>query len=147
MKRKPLIVTPGNRNDALSVAGTNVTVLISHNDSETQQITLQSGQEGSGPPPHSHGWDESFFVVRGQVQFTCDGETKTCCAGTLVHVPAGTIHAFIYGVGGGEMLEVTSGASNAVRAFTALDRENSPGPVDVSKIVQVAGEYGVAFHL
>ena len=147
MKRKPLIVTPGNRNDALSVAGTNVTVLISDNDSETQQITLQSGQEGSGPPTHSHGWDESFFVIRGEVQFTCDGATTTCCAGTLVHVPAGTIHAFTYGLGGGEMLEVTGGASNAVRAFTALDREISPGSVDVSKIVQVAGEYGVAFHL
>lgn len=147
MKRKPLIVAPGNRNAALSVAGTDVTVLLSDDDSESQQITFQSGQEGSGPPPHSHGWDESFFVIRGQVQFTCDGETTTCLAGTLVHVPAGTIHAFSYGVGGGEMLEVTSGATKAVQAFTALDREIPPGPPDVPKIVQVAGEYGVTFHL
>jgi mannose-6-phosphate isomerase-like protein (cupin superfamily) len=147
MKQKPLIVTPSCRNDALSVAGTNVTVLISSNESGSQQITLQSGQEGSGPPPHSHPWDESFFVTSGLVQFTCDGITTTCCAGTLVHVPAGTIHSFSYGVGGGEMLEVTGGASNSVRSFIALDREIPPGPVDVPKIVQVAGDYGVTFHL
>ena len=147
MKRTPLIVAPGNRSAALAVAGTDVTVLLSDNDSGTQQITFQSGLEGSGPPPHSHGWDESFFVIGGQVQFTCDGETTTCGPGTLVHIPAGTIHAFSYGVGGGEMLEVTSGATKAVQAFTALDREIPPGPPDIPKIVQVAGEYGVAFHL
>ena len=147
MKRKALIVAPGNRSAALAVAGTHVTVLLSDEDSETQQVTFQSGKEGSGPPPHSHGWDESFFVIRGQVQFICDGETTSCGPGTLVHIPAGTIHAFSYGVGGGEMLEVTSGATKSVQSFIALDREIPPGPPDVPKIVQVAGEYGVTFHL
>ena len=147
MKQSSFVVTPGDRNAALSVVGTNVTVLISGEESASQQITLQSGDEGSGPPPHSHDWDESFFVTKGQVQFTCDGKTTTCGVGTLVYVPAGTIHAFSYGVGGGEMLEVTGGATNAVRMFSALDREVAPGALDVPKIVEVAGEYGVAFHL
>ena len=147
MKHKPLIVTPENRSAALSVAGTNVTVLISSDESESQQLTLQSGQEGSGPPPHSHPWDESFYVTSGHVQFTCDGKTTMCRAGTLVHVPAGTVHSFSYGVGGGEMLEVTGGASKSVQSFIALDREISPGPVDVPKIAKVAGEYGVKFHV
>ena len=147
MKRNPLIVTPGNRNAALSVLGTNVTVLVSNNHSEDLQITLQSGQEGSGPPPHNHDWDESFYVIRGEVRFSCDGETKTCGAGTLVHVPAGTIHGFSYGSGGGEMLEITGRQSNAIRMFSALDREIDPEHLEISKIAQVAGEYGVAFHL
>ena len=147
MKRNPLIVTPGNRNAALSVLGTNVTVLVSNNHSEDLQITLQSGQEGSGPPPHNHDWDESFYVIRGEVRFSCDGETKTCGAGTLVHVPAGTIHGFSYGSGGGEMLEITGRQSNAIRMFSALDREIDPEHLEISKIAQVAGVYGVAFHL
>lgn len=147
MKQKPLIVTPESRNVALSVAGTNVTVLISGDDSKSQQLTLQSGEEGSGPPPHSHPWDESFYVTRGQVQFTCDGKTTMCRAGTLVHVPAGTIHAFSYGEGGGEMLEVTGGASKSVETFMALDREVPPGSPDIPRIVEVAGKYGVQFHL
>lgn len=85
-------------------------------------------------------------MTSGQVRFTCDGRTTTCLAGTLVHVPAGTVHAFHFGPGGGEMLEVTGGGSRAIEMFSALDREIPPGPLDVPKVVQVAGRYGVAFH-
>lgn len=92
-------------------------------------------------------WDESFYVTKGQIHFTCAGDTTICTSGTLVHVPAGTIHAFSYGPGGGEMLEITGHRSRAVEMFTALDREISPGPPDVPKLIQVAATYGVTFHL
>ena len=147
MSPKQFVVKPGDRSAALSVVGTNVTVLVSVADSKSQQVTLQSGDEGTGPPPHSHDWDESFYVTKGQVQFTCAGETTMCVAGTFVHVPAGIVHAFSYGPGGGEMLEVTGKESKAIQMFTALDREIPPGPPDVPKVVQVAGEYGVKFHI
>lgn len=147
MSSKPFILTPGDRRPALSVIGTQVSVLASGADIEEQQITLQSGAEGSGPPPHSHAWDESFYVTKGQIQFTCDGETAVCTAGTLVHVPGGTIHAFSYGAGGGEMLEITGRRSDAVGMFVALDREIPPGPPDVAKVVQVLVEHGVSVHI
>lgn len=147
MNSKPFVVKPTDRSTALSVIGTSVTVLVSDPDSKDQQITLQSGDEGTGPPPHSHDWDESFYVTKGQVQFTSNGQTTMCMAGTLVHVAAGTVHTFSYGPGGGEMLEVTGRGSKAVQMFSALDREISPGPPDVEKVVRVAGEYGVTFHI
>ena len=146
MSPRHLVVKPGDRGAALRVVGTNVTVLVSAADSKSQQVTLQSGDAGTGPPPHSHEWDESFYVTKGQVQFTCAGETTMCVAGTFVYVPAGTVHAFSYGADGGEMLEVTAMGSKAIQMFTALDREVPLGPPDVSKVVQVAGEYGVKFH-
>ncbi|WP_166265592.1 cupin domain-containing protein [Marinobacter caseinilyticus] len=147
MNKKHFIVKPGDRNAALCVVGINVTVLVSAADSKSQQVTLQSGDEGAGPPPHSHDWDETFYVMSGDVKFTCAGETTVCEPGTLVHIPAGTVHAFSYGADGGEMLEVTGMGSNAVEMFTALDREIPPGPLDVSKVVRVAGEYGVTVQL
>jgi quercetin dioxygenase-like cupin family protein len=147
MGSKPLIVTPAQYDAALDVIGTKVTVLASEADIEDQQITFQTGDEGMGPPPHSHNWDESFFVTRGQVEFTCAGETLMCASGTLVHVPAGTVHAFSFGPGGGEMLEFTGKNSNAVQMFTALSREIPPGPPDISKVIQVLNEYGVTVHL
>jgi quercetin dioxygenase-like cupin family protein len=147
MNSKRFVIKPGERSGALTVIGTNVTVLVSDADSKDQQITLQSGDEGTGPPPHSHDWEESFYVTKGQVQFTCNGQTTMCVAGTLVHVPAGTVHAFSYGSGGGEMLEITGRGSHAVQMFTALDREIPPGPPDVATVVRVAGEYGVSFHI
>lgn len=147
MNSRPLVVTASDRGTTLTVVGTNVTVLVSDTDSSDQQITLQSGDEGTGPPPHSHDWCESFYVTRGQVQFTYSGQTMMCVAGTLVHVPPGVVHSFSYGPGGGEMLEVTGRGSKAVQMFSALDREIPPGPPDVPKVIQVAGEYGVKFHI
>ena len=147
MSRKSLVVKPNDRETALDVIGTKVTVLASTADTQDQQITLQSGSEGTGSPRHSHDWEESFYVTKGQVQFTCGAETTICPAGTLVHVPAGTVHAFSYGPGGGEMLEITGRRSNAVQMFTALDREIPPGPPDVPRVIRVLGEHGVKVHM
>ena len=49
---------------------------------------------GGGPPPHSHDWDESFYVLRGEVEIVCDGNTAVLGAGSLVHVPRGTVHGY-----------------------------------------------------
>lgn len=147
MSPKPFVVKPADRKTALDVLGTQVTVLVSGDDSQDQRITLQTGSEGTGPPPHSHDWDESFYVSSGQIQFTCAGETTMCVAGTFVHVPANAVHCFSYGPGGGEMIEITGRRSNAIEMFTALAREISPGPPDVAKAIQVLGEHGVKVHL
>jgi hypothetical protein len=45
------------------------------------------------------------------------------------------------------MLEFTGIGSQAIQMFTALDREFPPGPPDVPRVVEVAGEYGVKFHI
>lgn len=147
MSSKPFVFRPTDRKPALTVVGCEVVVLASGSDIEDQQITLQSGDEGMGPPSHSHDWDESFYITKGQVEFTCAGEIAVCSAGTLVHVPAGTVHAFQFGPGGGEMLEITGKRSNAVPMFTALDREIPPGPLDVARVIQVLGQNGVTVHI
>lgn len=143
MNPKKFVVKPSDRSAPLNVIGHKITVLVSEADSQTQQITLQSGDEGVGPPPHRHDWDESFYITRGEVRFVCGGETTTCPPGTLVHVPGGTLHAFSFGPGGGEMLEVTGKGSKAVQLFSALDRELPAGPPDVSRVIQVVGTFGV----
>ena len=147
MNAKPFIVNPGDRRAALNVIGIDITVLASQADTRDQQITLQTGPEGAGPPPHQHDWDESFYVTRGEIRFVAGGQAAICSAGTLVHVPAGTVHAFAFGPGGGEMLEITGGKSKAIRLFAALDREIPPGPPDVAQVVRVASEFGVQFQL
>ncbi len=147
MTSKPFVLKPADCKPALNVLGSKMTVLASGSDIEDQQIVVQVGDEGMGPPPPSHDWDESFYIVRGEVVFTCEGETTLCPAGTLVHFPAGTVHAFRIGPGGAEMLEITGKRSNAVPMFTALDRELPPGPPDVAKAIQVLGENGVKVQI
>jgi hypothetical protein len=82
-------------------------------------------------------------VTKGQVQFSCDGKTTTCLPGTLVHVPGGMVHAFHFGPGGGEMLEVTAHDSQAIPMVSALDRDVPAGPPDLSKVVEVARQHDV----
>lgn len=147
MSSKAIVVKPDDRATALDVIGTKVTILLSRADARDLQITFQCGEEGTGPPPHNHVWDESFYVTKGQIAFTTDGQTTMCSAGTLVHVPAGIIHAFSYGPGGGEMLEITGKGSSIGDAFIAIDRTIPPGPPDIPKVIQVLGEHGVDVHL
>lgn len=147
MKPEQFVITPDERSPALNVIGVQITVLVPDTASASQQITLQSGAEGAGPPPHTHDWDESFYVTRGEVRFSCAGQISICTTGTLVHVPAGTVHAFNFGPGGGEMLEVTGSGSQAIKMFAALDHELPPGPPDIPKAIEVAGRYGLVFHL
>ena len=147
MERDPLIVKSDNYQPALRVVGTNVTVLASEQDTKGQEFTFQSGDEGMGPPPHSHDWDEAFFVTKGSVIIISGGKTEECMPGTLAFVPGGTIHSFKYGSEGGEMLEVTGVRSEAVKMFTELSKEIPVGLPDVDKVVAVMGRNGATVHI
>ena len=147
MARSPIILKPEEYQPALNVVETNVTVLASDRDTQGQEFTYQSGQDGAGPPPHSHEWDESFFVIKGTVEITCDGKTAVCTPGTLAFVPGGTFDSFKYGPDGGEMLEVTGVGSAAVQMFSDLSAEIPAGPPDIDKVVDVMARSGATVHL
>ncbi|MDX1411518.1 MAG: cupin domain-containing protein [Nitrospirales bacterium] len=143
MKAQPFIVTPEDYAPALDVLGTKVTVLASNAATQGYEITLQQGDEGTGPPPHRHNWDESFYILKGKIEFTCDGKTHMCLPGTLVHVPAGTVHGFCFGTGGGEMLELTGQGGFATQMFQAISREIPKGSPDIPKVLEVLKQNGV----
>jgi quercetin dioxygenase-like cupin family protein len=143
--QRHFVLRPDQHERALNVVGTKVTVLASNAATQSYGITLQCGDEGTGPPPHSHDWDEAFYVLKGEVHFQCGGEAYACGAGTLVHVPRGTVHGFSYGSGGGQMLEITGSGALAAQLFTAIDDQIPVGPPDVPKLLDVARRNGVTF--
>ena len=120
MPPKAFVVAPKDYAPALNLAGEQITVLASGEATESHEIFLQRGPEGSGPPPHSHPWHESFYVTRGEVAFGFGDELATVSAGTLVHVPGNTVHWFRFGTDG-EMLSMTSPAGSA-KMFADLAR-------------------------
>ncbi len=139
----PFIVMPGQAPRPLLIVGEKVTVLASGAQTGGYEIFLQIGAEGSGPPPHSHPWDESFYVIKGEIAFGIDTSEKIAVPGTLVHLPAGTTHWFRFGKGGGEMISMTS-REGASRLFADLDREISPEQPDLGKLVEIGRRHGVA---
>ena len=144
---EPTVITPDTHKTPLQVVGVDVTVLSEGEASLGMPVTRQIGSAGMGPPPHSHDWDEMFYVARGNVDFHFNGETKRCEAGSLVFVPAGSVHGFNFGPQGGEMLEMTGEGSLATQMFAAVDTEIPPGEPDVPKLVGVLNRYGVSVHL
>jgi quercetin dioxygenase-like cupin family protein len=143
MRAQSFVLGPEQREPALNVLGTKVTVLASNAATQSYGITVQEGDEGTGPPPHSHDWDESFYVLKGEIEFVCGGESHLCTAGTLVHVPRGTVHGFHYGKGGGQMLEITGHDALAAQMFTAVHNEIPVGPPDIPKVLAVLKRNGV----
>ncbi len=76
MSSQALITAPHSREPSLQVLGVSVTVLANNTKSSSYGVTLQEGEAGMGPPPHSHVWDESFYVLEGSVEFTSNGVAK-----------------------------------------------------------------------
>lgn len=142
MAAKPFVVAPKDYAPTLDIVGEHVTVLASGEATEGYEIFLQRGPEGSGPPPHRHPWDESFYVTRGEIDFGIGDASTTAVAGTLVHLPAGTTHWFRFGKGGAEMVSVTS-RLGASKMFTDFAREIAPVNPDLAQLAEVGARHGL----
>ena len=126
MSPKPFVVQPGNRADPLNVvADDKIWVLASKEETQGYEIFLQEALPGSGPRSHSHDWDETFFVIEGDLSFKIEGKEMTAKSGTLVHLPAGTLHEFKIGQTGAKVISITGTGSKASSLFTELAAENS----------------------
>jgi quercetin dioxygenase-like cupin family protein len=138
MSIKPFIVLPESRPLSLNVVGEQITILASKGATHGYEVFLQEGPDGSGPPPHSHPWDETFYVIRGDIEFGIDEKSMTAKPGTLVHVPAGTVHWFRFGKGGGQMISMAGEGSRASTLFTDIDAEIPVGPPDIERLLNIA---------
>jgi quercetin dioxygenase-like cupin family protein len=142
MKPKAFVVKPGSYPAPLKIVGEEITVLASGEATNGYEIFFQKGPEGSGPPPHFHDWDESFFVTRGRIEFGIAEGSFVAEAGTLVHLPGGTTHWFRFGAGGAEMISMTSRRA-ASQMFTDMHHELSSQDPDLEKLKEIGARYGL----
>ncbi|MEK6785566.1 MAG: hypothetical protein AABY61_08805 [Nitrospirota bacterium] len=54
MSVQPFVLRPDQHEPALNVVGTQVTALASNAATQSFEITLQQGEDATGPPPHRH---------------------------------------------------------------------------------------------
>lgn len=107
------LVAPCDRPAPLRIAGFDIQTLINGDQAQAFEVFLTSGSQGTGPAPHSHPWDETFFVLRGPIVFGVGEREQSVEAGTLVHVPGGERHWYRFGDEEGEFLSLTSGKAAA----------------------------------
>lgn len=148
--RSAFFIEPASYPRPLQVVGVSVTVLASARKTGAYEIFLQDGVEGSGPPPHYHPWDESFYVVRGEIAFVIgagDQEQQLVArAGALVHLPGNTVHSFRFGKDGGQMISV-SGRLALEPMFEQIDHEISPASPDFARLLAISAEHQSIFQI
>lgn len=125
----------------LDVGGFQITVLASTEQTEGYELFRIAGPGGTGPGPHHHDWDESFFVLSGAVLCGVDGVETLAATGTLIHVPGGHTHWFKFADGGGEFFSITS-RGNASKMFQAFAKGINWANPDRQALVAMAAVYG-----
>jgi quercetin dioxygenase-like cupin family protein len=139
--KKPLIQSAQEAARPLDVGGFKITVLASSEQTEGYELFRIAGPEGTGPGPHHHAWDESFFVLSGAVHCGVEDVETLATTGTVIHVPGGCTHWFRFAQGGGEFFSVTS-RGNASKMFEAFDKGINWTDPDRSALVSLAASYG-----
>lgn len=137
----PKIVSEAQRPAPLNVGGFMISVLASTTETGGNEFFHQSGPEGKGPGPHFHPWDETFFVLKGELHCGVDGIDTVVGPGAMVHVPGGSTHWFHFGKGGGELLAVTS-KGNAAAMFTDFDKGITWESPDRTQLIAIAASHG-----
>ena len=113
-----LLINPQERSQALHLAGVDITPLVSADQAADYEVAVIAGRNGHGPPPHSHPWDETYFVLHGEIVFGVGYIEKVFEAGALVHVPGGERHWFRFDQPGETV--VVTGGHRAFAMFQAL---------------------------
>lgn len=115
-------------------------VLLRATDVGDVQVVEYQSDDRTGPPPHSHPWDEIEYVIDGTVEFLVDGEWQEAHAGAVQVLPAGVPHSVRVPSGAARVLMVTIGApyDGFARDLAALPA-SAPG----DRVVDIATRHGV----
>lgn len=137
----PIINSADSRGSPLNVGGFIIKVLASADVTYGFEIFHMAGAEGKGPGPHFHPWDESFYVIKGEVKCGVGDIETLATQGDLIFVPANTSHWFKFIGLGAEMISITS-HGNAAKMFTAFDKGINWQSPDRSQLIKLAAEFG-----
>ncbi|WP_428330174.1 cupin domain-containing protein [Mucilaginibacter sp.] len=143
-----------NDGDSLSVAGGNYRILISGKQTGGAFAVIDMLiPPGSGPGPHAHAaFQESFFVVDGEVEVKSEAGTYVAKKGAFVSIPlGGMVHCFKNISAQAAHLLCTVVPSGLEEMFEELGKPVSPGvflpppPMDdatLNKMREIAEKYG-----
>ena len=60
----------------------------------TVSLILDESEQGGGPRLHRHPYDETWFVIEGNVRFQAGDDSLDAASGDIVIVPPGMPHRF-----------------------------------------------------
>ena len=144
MNKQALVMKSGQAHP-LSVLGTKVSFLCEgeHTGSAWSLMEVRLPKD-AGPPPHHHEWDEAYYVVEGEVEFTLGTQNMTVKAGDFVYAPGGALHGFRGLSAAGAKMLIFDAPAHAARFFKEVDREVK-GPGDMPNVPGIGTRNGIHF--
>ncbi len=95
---------------ALAYSGITVKMLVDKRlDAQLQTMFMVGYQPGAVAHPHDHPFEESYYMLEGEVDVVADGERYTLRPGDVFWTGVGCVHAF-YEVKGGTVLWLETSA-------------------------------------
>jgi quercetin dioxygenase-like cupin family protein len=141
MTGRPILSGPGE-GPTYRVVGDTLRVLAAAGDTGgVYEIFEMRGPRDSGPPPHSHPWDEAYVMLEGEMEVTLGERRMTAGPGSFVNAPRGTLHAYRVLSDEARFIVVTSPAG-ASEFFAELDSETAGSGEDMEAVVRVALRHG-----
>jgi quercetin dioxygenase-like cupin family protein len=149
------IIRPSGTAPALWGPGDLYSLLLTGEESNGALLQFEAiVPTGGGPPPHIHGReDETFYVVKGELDVRIGDATHHARAGDFVFVPRGTVHAF-RNVGSDTAIQLVTVAPAGLEQYfrevfpVATDRNAAPPPVTedfIQKLREAGPRYGLEF--
>jgi mannose-6-phosphate isomerase-like protein (cupin superfamily) len=98
-----------------------------------------------GPPPHRHDWDEAYYILDGDIDFSIDGEPVMSSRGDFNYLPRGTVHGFKGASETAARVLIFAAPAHGSEFFQELNDEVRRVPEDLSKIPQIGRRHGIEF--
>jgi quercetin dioxygenase-like cupin family protein len=100
---------------------------------------------GMGPPAHRHDWDEAYYILDGEVEFTIDGDTVTSSRGDFNYLPCGTIHGFKGASQAPARVLIFASPAHGSEFFQEISEQVRTVPDDLAKIPDIGRRHGIEF--
>ncbi len=100
---------------------------------------------GMGPPPHRHDWDEAYYILDGDIDFTIDGKPTRSSTGDFNYLPRGTVHGFKGASPSPARVLIFAAPAHGSEFFQELSSEIRTLPDDASKIPEIGERHGIHF--
>lgn len=97
---------------------------------------------GDSAPPHSHPWEETVYVLEGEIEIQVGDRRHIATVGAMCHIPANAVHAF-------KVVSPTARALHLISSATAEAFYREVGakitslPPDPTVFPEICAKYGV----
>lgn len=140
-----VIVRSGER-EALSVLGMPLRMLCeSRETGGAWSLFEEEVPLGMGPPAHRHDWDESYYILAGEVDFEIDGELVKSGPGDFNYLPRNTVHGFKGASRSPARVLIFAAPAHGSEFFHELNSEVLSVPDDLAKIPEIGQRHGIEF--